>query len=75
MLTRLFGSHPHLHICSSGRTFPTHAYYREDLGPGQTALRNVLLAYSTFDSAVGYCQGIGFLAGIILSYFVSSRVL
>ena len=54
-----------------GRTFPTHAYYREELGQGQMSLCNVLLAYSTFDSAVGYCQGIGFLAGLILSYFVS----
>ncbi|XP_063689654.1 TBC1 domain family member 1-like [Bolinopsis microptera] len=52
-----------------GRTFPTHAYYREELGQGQMSLCNVLLAYSTFDSAVGYCQGIGFLAGLILSYF------
>ncbi|KAL5270879.1 hypothetical protein ACHWQZ_G001519 [Mnemiopsis leidyi] len=52
-----------------GRTFPTHAYFREEHGPGQNSLQNVLLAYSTFDSAVGYCQGVGFLAGIILSYF------
>ncbi|XP_023544880.1 EVI5-like protein isoform X1 [Cucurbita pepo subsp. pepo] len=37
-------------------------------GPGQRSLYNVLKAYSVFDRNVGYVQGMGFLAGLLLLY-------
>ncbi|KAM3707582.1 hypothetical protein ACJW31_02G035400 [Castanea mollissima] len=37
-------------------------------GPGQRSLYNVLKAYSVFDREVGYVQGMGFLAGLLLLY-------
>ncbi len=36
------------------------------LGPGQLALYNLLKAYSLLDEEVGYCQGLSFIAGILL---------
>ncbi|XP_030923605.1 EVI5-like protein isoform X1 [Quercus lobata] len=36
--------------------------------PGQRSLYNVLKAYSVFDREVGYVQGMGFLAGLLLLY-------
>mmetsp|Transcript_22761 Transcript_22761/g.29171 ORF Transcript_22761/g.29171 Transcript_22761/m.29171 type:complete len:468 (-) Transcript_22761:85-1488(-) len=35
---------------------------------GQTLLRRVLRAYSIFDKKVGYCQGMGFVAAMFLTY-------
>ncbi|XP_021887995.1 EVI5-like protein isoform X2 [Carica papaya] len=37
-------------------------------GPGQRSLYNVLKAYSVYDRDVGYVQGMGFLAGLLLLY-------
>lgn len=51
---------------SAGRTFPTHPYFMQTLGPGQLALFNVLKAYSLLDSDVGYCQGLSFVGGVLL---------
>jgi hypothetical protein len=46
------------------RTFPLH---QELSTPeGTTALRNVLLAYSVRNSAVGYCQSMNFIAALFL---------
>ena len=45
------------------RTYPTHPYFVVTNGPGQTALYEVLNAYSNLDKEVGYCQGLGFIAG------------
>lgn len=50
------------------RTFPTHYMFRRASTGGQTALRKVLRAYSAYRPDVGYCQGMGFLAGLLLSY-------
>ncbi|KAK7860433.1 uncharacterized protein LOC112010922 [Quercus suber] len=50
------------------RTFPSHVFFRQRHGPGQRSLYNVLKAYSVFDREVGYVQGMGFLAGILLLY-------
>lgn len=36
------------------------------LGPGQLALYNLLKAYSLLDEEVGYCQGLSFIAGVLL---------
>ncbi|KAK7068039.1 TBC1 domain member 4 [Halocaridina rubra] len=38
----------------------------QTLGPGQLALFNVLKAYSLLDKDVGYCQGLGFVGGVLL---------
>ncbi|KAK7273219.1 hypothetical protein RIF29_14268 [Crotalaria pallida] len=50
------------------RTFPSHVFFRQRHGPGQRSLYNVLKAYSVFDRNVGYVQGMGFLAGLLLLY-------
>lgn len=48
------------------RTFPEHPRFL--LGQGQEELFNVLKAYSMVDMEVGYCQGMAFVAGILLMY-------
>lgn len=40
----------------------------ERMTHGQRALRNVLRAYAVYDSSIGYCQGMAFVAGLLLSY-------
>ncbi|KAG2710747.1 hypothetical protein I3843_04G041900 [Carya illinoinensis] len=50
------------------RTFPSHVFFQQRHGPGQRSLYNVLKAYSVFDRDVGYVQGMGFLAGLLLLY-------
>lgn len=50
----------------TGRTFPTHPYFSAQLGAGQLSLYNILKAYSLLDQEVGYCQGLSFVAGILL---------
>lgn len=47
------------------RTFPSHDYFKEDVG--QESLFNVVKAYSLLDREVGYCQGSGFIAGLLLT--------
>ncbi|OXB67946.1 hypothetical protein ASZ78_005614 [Callipepla squamata] len=49
-----------------GRTFPTHPYFSAQLGAGQLSLYNILKAYSLLDQEVGYCQGLSFVAGVLL---------
>eukprot|EP00271_Cylindrocystis_brebissonii_P002338 TRINITY_DN12888_c0_g1_i1.p1 TRINITY_DN12888_c0_g1~~TRINITY_DN12888_c0_g1_i1.p1 ORF type:complete len:737 (+),score=109.50 TRINITY_DN12888_c0_g1_i1:307-2517(+) len=50
------------------RTFPSHVFFQQRHGPGQRSLYNVLKAYSVYDKEVGYVQGMGFLAGLLLLY-------
>ncbi|CAJ0938953.1 unnamed protein product [Ranitomeya imitator] len=50
----------------TGRTFPTHPYFSAQLGAGQLSLYNILKAYSLLDPEVGYCQGLSFVAGVLL---------
>uniref|UniRef100_A0A8D2ALD6 TBC1 domain family member 4 n=1 Tax=Sciurus vulgaris TaxID=55149 RepID=A0A8D2ALD6_SCIVU len=56
----------HAILVDLGRTFPTHPYFSVQLGAGQLSLFNLLKAYSLLDSEVGYCQGISFVAGVLL---------
>jgi hypothetical protein len=61
------------------RTFPSHEFFSARGGVGQESLRNVIKAYSLYDPDVGYCQGIGFVAGILIlnvgfSLFASARL-
>jgi len=51
-----------------GRTFPSHPYFKSQLGAGQLSLFNILKAYSLVDTEVGYCQGLAFVAGILLMH-------
>lgn len=51
-----------------GRTFPTHAHFIPRLGSGQISLFNMLTAYSQLDDEVGYCQGLSFVAGVLLMH-------
>ncbi|XP_034859126.1 TBC1 domain family member 4 isoform X3 [Mirounga leonina] len=56
----------HAILVDLGRTFPTHPYFSAQLGAGQLSLFNLLKAYSLLDKEVGYCQGISFVAGVLL---------
>ncbi|XP_048004042.1 TBC1 domain family member 4 isoform X3 [Leguminivora glycinivorella] len=58
--------HQHAILIDLGRTFPQHSYFASALGPGQLALYNILKAYSLVDPDVGYCQGLSFVAGVLL---------
>ncbi|CAJ1971608.1 unnamed protein product [Sphenostylis stenocarpa] len=46
------------------RTFPGHPWL--DTPAGHAALRRVLVAYSFRDSDVGYCQGLNYVAALLL---------
>ena len=59
-------SFQHLILIDLSRTFPKYSYYSTFMGPGQLALYNLLKAYSLLDTEVGYCQGLSFIAGVIL---------
>lgn len=59
-------SQQHAILIDLGRTFPQHPYFTRTLGPGQLGLFNLLKAYSLLDQDVGYCQGLSFVAGILL---------
>ncbi|KAA6417907.1 MAG: GTPase activator NB4S EVI5 [Trebouxia sp. A1-2] len=48
------------------RTFPEHPQFGFE--QGQQALYRVLKAHSLHDLEVGYCQGMAFVAGVILMY-------
>lgn len=50
------------------RTFPTQSLFAEVGGVGQLGLFRVLVAYAYVDPAVGYCQGMGFIAAMLLCY-------
>lgn len=48
------------------RTFPQVEMFRREGGEGQTDLGRVLRSYAIYDAEVGYCQGLGFLAALLL---------
>ena len=47
-----------------------HEMFYEDGGAGQVSLRRVLTWYAALDPEVGYCQGMGFIAALLLSYMI-----
>ncbi|XP_072108996.1 TBC1 domain family member 1-like isoform X4 [Mobula birostris] len=65
-LLKQLTSQQHAILIDLGRTFPTHPYFTTQLGAGQLSLYNLLKAYSLLDPEVGYCQGLSFVAGILL---------
>lgn len=48
------------------RTYPENDYFKDETGPGQKGLFNVIKAYSLQDKEVGYCQGSAFIVGLLL---------
>lgn len=54
------------------RTFPAHDFFKEAGGLGQDSLYRVSKAYAIFDSEVGYCQGLSFLAATLLLHVNSN---
>eukprot|EP01117_Protostelium_nocturnum_P010394 TRINITY_DN3739_c0_g1_i1.p2 TRINITY_DN3739_c0_g1~~TRINITY_DN3739_c0_g1_i1.p2 ORF type:complete len:431 (+),score=119.20 TRINITY_DN3739_c0_g1_i1:418-1710(+) len=46
------------------RTFPSHDFFRNQ--DGQRQLRNILMAFTTLKGDIGYCQGLNYLAGVML---------
>ncbi|KAG5681968.1 hypothetical protein PVAND_011367 [Polypedilum vanderplanki] len=48
------------------RTFPAHVEFREKKGTGQESLYKVSRAYSVYDTEIGYCQGLSFIAATLL---------
>ncbi|KAH8583195.1 TBC domain containing [Cryptosporidium sp. chipmunk genotype I] len=50
------------------RTFPRHSLFRDKNNHGQNSLFSVLRAYSLYNPDVGYCQGMGFIVGVLLMY-------
>jgi hypothetical protein len=48
------------------RTLPQHELFKDRGGQGQTALFNVVKAFSLHDEEVGYCQGIANLTATLL---------
>jgi hypothetical protein len=48
------------------RTFYDHKNLMEKDGPGQQVLRNVLTVYARVNPKVGYCQGMAYIAAVLL---------
>jgi hypothetical protein len=49
-----------------GRCFPNHPLFAQAGAEGQTMLGHVLKCYNLYDPEIGYCQGMGFIVGILL---------
>lgn len=50
------------------RTFPTHETFRDNPQLATSTLHNVLKAFAVYDPEVGYCQGMGFVAALLIFY-------
>ncbi|KAF0291889.1 USP6 N-terminal-like protein [Amphibalanus amphitrite] len=50
------------------RTFRDHTMFRERYGIKQQALFHVLVAYSLYNSELGYCQGMSQIAALLLMF-------
>ncbi|XP_012265236.2 TBC1 domain family member 1 isoform X2 [Athalia rosae] len=72
-LLKQLTSQQHAILIDLGRTFPNHPYFSCALGPGQLALFNLLKAYSLLDPEVGYCQGLSFVAGVLLLHMAEDQ--
>ena len=46
----------------------SHAVHRFASDAGKQSLLRVLRAYAVYDTEVGYCQGMNFLAGLLLTW-------
>lgn len=52
------------------RTFPDHYHFQDDKGAGQMNLRKVLRAYASYNPTLGYCQGMSYVAGVLVMYML-----
>jgi len=48
------------------RTFPDNRFFRDDSKQDKKKLYNILVAYSEYNKGVGYCQGMNYVAGLII---------
>lgn len=74
VLLKSLTEHQHAIFIDLGRTFPNHTYYKAALGIGQLSLFNILKAYSILDPELGYCQGLGFICGVLLLHVSDGSV-
>jgi hypothetical protein len=56
------------------RTYPEHEFFKKKDGLGQESLFNVMKAYSLYDREVGYCQGSGFIVGLLLMQVLNFQI-
>lgn len=73
-LLKSLTEHQHAIFIDLGRTFPNHNYYKQPLGLGQLSLFNLLKAYSILDPELGYCQGLGFICGVLLLHVSKKEI-
>ncbi|KAI3355833.1 hypothetical protein L3Q82_004393 [Scortum barcoo] len=67
--SKLLQETPHVekNLTDMHRTFPDNVLFKSKAEPSlQRALYNVLLAYGHHNKAVGYCQGMNFIAGYLI---------
>jgi hypothetical protein len=50
------------------RTFPNHVLFEGKESLGQKTLRTILQWYAVVDPEIGYCQGMGFIAALFITY-------
>lgn len=50
------------------RSLPRHPFFAKEESFGQPALKRVLLAFGQYEEAIGYCQGVNFLAATLLCF-------
>lgn len=55
------------------RTFPANKFFKDVGGSGQDALFKVSKAYAVYDTEVGYCQGLTFIAASLLLHVSGTR--
>ncbi|KAJ2006497.1 GTPase-activating protein [Coemansia thaxteri] len=67
LLAASSGDHDRAIAADLARTFPRSSMFGERGGAGQEGLRAVLRAYAAYDSGVGYCQGLAFVAATLLA--------
>lgn len=48
------------------RTFPGNEFFQEEGGPGQKWLYRICKAYAIYDEEISYCQGLSFIAAVLL---------
>ncbi|KAL8856048.1 MAG: hypothetical protein Q9178_007304 [Gyalolechia marmorata] len=56
-----------------GRSFPNVEMFKDPAGEGQVMLAKVLKAFSIYDQKIGYCQGLGFVAGPLLMHMADKE--
>ena len=50
------------------RTYPNQSLFKTKYGSGQRSLYRVLCSYSKYNKEIGYVQGMGFIAALLLTY-------